>query len=427
MRLRNFFLYSLAFIALAGGAPLFARQVFPGEGVNFSQFDLAFPEDYDVENSPYGLAVADYASISASTGISSGFLNIYNDALGWIVQNMPIDAASGYPGLGTVFDLRISSDISSLAMYVDVSRDPSSSFFPPEGASYPSFYIENRLYNASGSVIGIDENIAPLIPADPVIAFQAGGLLSVNWQSGHPNIEQEINQCGPAAVANSLQWLEDKYGLEVKPEHAPGLLDDTLVGELDKKMKRLVNDPVRSAKDFIDGKLGFIDSSGLYRGLNIKHKSRPGVDWLADIEVVGSAKSTANKDPNLSFIDWIISEIRNGENVEVRIGMIGGKDGHYIDLIGGGYILGVPWLAWVHDTKQGIPGGTTLWDYGYAFSLIKDNTISIPLPQKNSILPKFKKGSIDYAVSESVPTPLPVIGVGIALRFARKLRRLSCR
>ena len=74
-----------------------------------------------------------------------------------------------------------------------------------------------------------------------------------------------------AAVANSLQWLEDQLDIKVPHDHVAGERDDSLVGQLDKAMERPAGQPTASAKKYIKGKLDYIDDNALEDDLNIKH------------------------------------------------------------------------------------------------------------------------------------------------------------
>ena len=112
------------------------------------------------------------------------------------------------------------------------------------------------------------------------------------------------------------------------------------------------------------------------------------------------------------MIDWIISELKDGEDVELAIGWSGGG-GHWVDLIGGGYVEGVPWLAWVHDTKQGFDdmgtastaddttkanGGLDPKSGGYGWSYVINNQLAALFGSDTS------RGQIDLALSESKDT-----------------------
>src|SRR3989344_77121 len=64
------------------------------------------------------------------------------------------------------------------------------------------------------------------------------------WTFSQPNqvnLKAAQNQCVPMSVANSLQYLENSYGLQIPNNHAAGLKgDNTLVGQLDTEMNRTV-------------------------------------------------------------------------------------------------------------------------------------------------------------------------------------------
>src|SRR5205823_3482758 len=61
--------------------------------------------------------------------------------------------------------------------------------------------------------------------APNTVTFNAGNTFTAVYQFGHPNIDQALNQCAPAAVANSLDWLRTTQGLAVPAANpnTPGL------------------------------------------------------------------------------------------------------------------------------------------------------------------------------------------------------------
>ncbi len=190
-----------------------------GDGLGFSQFDMTFPGASQT-NSGYGLAAVDIPDLTTTTGISTGFLNIYTPAAGWVVQNMLIDTASGYPGSSTMFNLGNSPgvDISGLSAYADFSSSPTTSFAP---GSTTTFSVGNLEYNAQGRNSLLAGPPAP--PTTPVIPWLIGGVTNWIQQAFRTSVEQDTNQCGPGSLANSLQYLEDEYGLNVPHDHVPGI------------------------------------------------------------------------------------------------------------------------------------------------------------------------------------------------------------
>jgi len=388
--------------------------ILPGEGVEISQIDFTFTNATQA-NSRYGLLAVDIPALTSATGISSGYLNVVTDQ-GWVVRNMPIDTISQLPGLSAMFDLGSATEFTSLAAFIDFSATPVVSF---SGVPVDTLFVGAIPYNAEGS--GILRNVIPAAIDLLDLIFSPGGLTDAIWPAPRENVAQDQNQCGPASVANSLRWLQTEYGIEVPNTHEPGIGDNppsapTLVGELDKKMNRPPHEPVASAQDFINGKVGYIDENDLGDEIVLKHKSRPGVNWIDGDQTVGEATSTQDMTPGLSLIDWILQELAHGEDVEIRIGWDpDGSSGHFVDLIGGGHVLGVPWISWIHDANQGYDdngteeddtddvtdennGGIGAKTGGVGWSPVIGDRILV------FIGGEFLTGTIDFATSES-PKP----------------------
>ena len=429
-------LRTLTFVGIAFMLPTIhmpasvAMTISPEEGLLFGQLDLLYTNVQQVDSS-YGLVGVDINKLTSYTGISSGYLNISTSS-GWIVRNMPVDLSSGYPGISTLFDLGGEGRIESLEALVDFSATPSVSF--PGVGEEMRFHVEDISYNAEGR--GELRTVLPTSSVDTsVIEFNLGGLTSSTWQPGHSSIEQDTNQCGPAAVANSLQWLEDTYGINVPDNHVPGIRDESLVGQLDQSMGRQPHQTVNDLP-FMQGKLSYIDDNDLADDLIIKYKDNG--TFLPDMVTEGDATAKEDKS-DLSITEWIHREIDQGENVELAVGWDGGG-GHWVDLIGSGKVLGVPWVAWVHDAFQGFDdnstpgnpnddttaenGGTNWFDGGIGWSPIIDDRLIV------FIEGEFKAASVDLAVSESPRIPEPsttlslltfgIIGAGSMLK--RKLK-----
>jgi hypothetical protein len=161
----------------------------------------------------------------------------------------------------------------------------------------------------------------------------------------------------------------------------------SLVGQIDKTMNRQPGQPV-SDSGAIVGKLAYIGGNGLGDDLVVKHwggafvpgdRSRSGV--------TSSDESDGEGAPSL--FDWIVAELEAGEDVELALGYAGGG-GHWVDVTAAGRILGVPWIAWVHDGDQGDKGGTRVEDGGAVWSLVVDGkTLG------------FSDATLDFAMSES--------------------------
>lgn len=374
-----------------------AITVSPGDGLMFSQIDLAYT-GISQSNSSYGLAAVDINTLTTNAGISSGYLNIETSA-GWVVRNMPIGLSSGYPGISSIFDIGVSAgtDISSLGVIADFSSTPTVSF---TGGVSTLFGVGNVSYNAEGK--GALRTDLPTNSVDAsVINFQLGGLVSSTWQPGHPSIEQDTGQCGPASVANSLQWIEDTYkntfGINITQPHNAGLGDNndgTLVSELDIAMGRSENTGVNDGL-FMDGKLQYLSDNGLGNVILTKHKGGAAIPGVHSHAGLTSRVDTST----LTLTEWIQQEVDRGEDVEMSV-LWDTDGGHWVDLIGAGSVLGVPWVAWTHDAFQDAAGGNNWFDGGIGWSpIINDRLIMF-------IEGKFEPATLDLVVSES-PVPEP--------------------
>lgn len=380
------------------------------ENINFSGGSQSF--------SDYGLISVDSASLTGATGISTGFLNVYNPSLGsngWIVRNLPVQAGNSYPGISTMFDLGLSAPgtpLTNVGLQMDFSPAPTATF--AGGGTTNSYTPVQLTYAAEGKYAGA-VNTPPVAGNNPnpaLVNFAGGPVFSLNWQPGHSSVEQDTNQCGPASVANSLDWLRSTYGaaapLNPALQNVPGIAGapaNSLVAQLDTAMGRAAGQALND-KPFMNGKLSFIDNAnnGLKGKLIIKHwpgaGGGGGVNDTHGNQTVGTTTSTDASAAGGKEIDWIISELQHGEDVEMSW-VWPGSGGHWVDLVGGGYIMGIPWVAWVHDAKQGDnTTGTGYLQGGLGFSFVNgQGLLPIWIGSGNS------KATLDLAVSESVPEP----------------------
>ncbi|HEY1176343.1 MAG TPA: hypothetical protein VGF17_09305, partial [Phytomonospora sp.] len=370
-----------AVVGLALLAPtLLAAQVRidpSNSALRFHQLDLTYQLAPETA-SRYGLATLDFGALSP------GYLNVSTGpgSTQWILRNVPVQPGSGIPGLSAMFDLGSPGAKTSIDAYAVVTPGPVETFAPPPGTTLDRFDLGPRLQNnAEGGFV--QRQVPALAPINTgALNFHLGGLLSFAWQPGHPNIEQDLNQCFPAAVANSLDWLRttQRAAVPAANPHVPGIRDNSLVGRLDVAMQRPAHKIVASANDYIDGKLGYIDASPRLRAqLANKHKNLDVFGRLGGDVTVGQTTSRLDRTPR-TLAQWLIDEVRANEDVELRVKWEDGS-GHMINLVGGGYVLGVPWVAWVHDANQGfVPvrgnpngrpaanGGVSFRDGGIGFS-----------------------------------------------------------
>jgi len=399
----------LLLFGLAWCGPAWAYVVGPNEGVSFSQIDFTW--EYATQyNSQYGEMDVDFDTLSSHAGFSTGYLNVYSDE-GWIVQNVPIFPSS-YGAISTTFDLGTSGDISSLDAYVDFSPDPVVDFKPT--GSYSSFSVGDTEFNAEGA--GSEKRtIPPGPPPKPGSAtFTPGGTTATIVQDGHPNVEQYYCQCAPGAVANSFTWLKKKYGAWVPDDNVPGIdgmPPNSLPGQLDVEMGRVTGEGT-TYEHILAGKLFYIEKYLAKGNPPITDLEHQGPVPTRSTGTVTSRNVGSKPTP-----EWILQKLREGEDVEVCWGWYEKKQGtwkrtggHCVDLIGGGYTLGIPWVGYVEDKLQDRPGGTHM-----AFSLLLPTTLAsgywylLNAPGINYI---------DFAMSESPEPTTPELPPGVLLVFS---------
>ena len=329
----------------------FAVPISPGQGLTFNQVDFAYSMA-NVPNSDWGTVEVDIAQLGTTTSISSGFINVFSNQ-GWVVQNLPVDPNAGYPTIGTSFDIGISGPIPNRTLSLDVeyTQNPLTNF---GGNVTNGFALPNANDVVAAEGYGTGSVTNPGAPPPPrTIAFPAG-IVDLVWQPGHPNLQAADEQCAPMAVANSLQWLNI-----TNHPHRIGLgADGSLVGELEDDMGRTFRnrrdgDSI-GANPILEGKFEYLDGNGLTGRLVTKHFD-PGADELPAGNFTRHNNTSVDKttaaDTVADLVSFIISELKAGEDVELGY-LIDGGGGHFVDLTGGGFILGTPFVSFVEDSDQ---------------------------------------------------------------------------
>jgi len=395
----KFLLIGLA-VVLAEGA--YAVELPDNQGVSFSQLNFTYlgaSQSY----SSTGQVYVDYGALP-DIGSSMGFINVVSPSGDWLVQNLPVVPDITF-GLSSTFDLGISGPVSSLPLCVQYTVDPMQ--------TNPGVSVINDFAASTGGLSTVDFNAqgkgsttrttVPVPAAPGAITFNPSGLNEVINQPGHAlSVEQDTNQCGPAALANSLQYLENTFGLNVPHDNVPGIAGNpanSLVGQIDTAMGRAQGETVGDF-DYIWGKLQYLGDNVDPNKISVKYQDDSYGGNITNNGVTAIDKGGAGN----PTADFILSELKDGEDVELGITWDGGG-GHWVDLIGGGTTLGVPWVAFVHDAKQGDnTTGTGLFEGGMGFSYLQDTDSDGYLNFANFI--DGSAGEVDIVVSQSV-VPLP--------------------
>ncbi len=367
--------YATGVILLAALAltPLYAVQ--QSSGVSFAQVNFTYadaPQPY----SQYGQVSLDYSVLTSGGYINVERYNADGTPAGWVVQNMPVLSAYGLPGLSSMFDLGSSGYQTSFSAYVDFSSTPlvdDSSLNHQLPTVYQLAQVQN---NAEGS--GASRTTPPgPPPVAGAIAFATGGLISATVNTIAPSVEQDNGQCCPAALSNGLEYLKSLGVQNVKYDNVPGIFgvpNNSRVGQIDVIMNRMQGQGV-FRQTFIVGELRYLNNTGLLN-LGLMHQGRfddqAGNFIQGNITRAGLTSTSAGPTPTTSFI---IRQVTNGAAMEFDLSWNGTPRGagHCIEIIAGGYTLGVPWIAFVHDAVQGDnTKGTAFKDGGYGFSYLTE-------------------------------------------------------
>lgn len=321
--------------------------------LSFGQVDFLFSEQ-EQKDSSWGHLNIDVPGLLEMYQTEKGYLNVYTDT-GWVIQNQLVDNVENMKHLSIYFNLGVKpgEDIQQLAAYVQFMAEPTIEFKDGPRDEYNIVAVE---YNAEG--------LGPNSPAVPGyignIEFQPSGntydFTKPNLQENE-NIQCAYNQCAPMGVANSLQYLENRYTFfSVPHEHIIGLYgDDSLVGQLDTYMGRATtsrtNGPGVMADEMLEGKFQYLADNGLRYDLIHRHQGHGYFDMpVGDYTHAGITSYDESVDGKVTF-EWIEEQVRNCEDVEVGIKW-GSGGGHVVRIYGCGKTLGQPYLRYKHDRLQ---------------------------------------------------------------------------
>ncbi len=352
---------------LAWTGAAFAQSISPS-AVTIDQIDFR-----GGPNSVVGEITIDYGLAGGS-----GFVNVLNPAVpsdsGWLVRNLPVfDPSAGYDAASITTRLDLTqfagangTDVTSASLVIDYNPSPSATRSQVEshGASPQTFPV-GSVVNATGGTGPGGEVVGYQAPPSLIdVSFSPTGapLLGLKLQRKHPNVQAGQNQCAPAAVANSLQFIANTTPFNLPHPNIPGwggdVPNNSLVGQLDVKTGRPLGTNRSTGNGGVwpmDGKLAYIGMNGLAPFFRIKHRVG-GFANNAGTPLNGGADYTnmgvTSQGAGASFdVDWILTELMDGEDVEMDLHYQNGGR-HYVEVTGGGRILGMPFLLHLSDSVQ---------------------------------------------------------------------------
>lgn len=324
----------------------------------------------------------------------------------WLVRNLPILPTTLNPST-TAFSFGIDlsafttsgSDLSSMEFGASSSTAPA--IIQPS-VSFSVNPVGDALFDAEGKAGVGGPHADGGSPASlGSLTFDVGELIHVHYRPDFPNVEADVNDCGPAAAANSLQFLHDEKGLNTT---------DTLEERVDAMHDAMETDPVTGTadRDFVEGKVSYAEDNDL------KHLKIKFMDDEFGNEIIGRAEGRGL----IPTVDFIFDELNAGEDVEIGFTYLDAagnpNGGHWITAVGKIELFGERGIWFVEDTDQGNAGGTDK----VGFSWLGDNGGFLELLDYPS------RHRIDIVVSESVfePGMLGIFGAGLAGLFLMRLR-----
>jgi hypothetical protein len=239
-------------------------------------------------------------------------------------------------------------DIKYLVAYIDFSEEPTREF---KDGPRDEYEVKDKVYATTG--VGDKWEIMYLVELLPFIGNLTYDYTKPNLNSNE-NVQAAHNQCFPMAIANSLQYLENRNpGFVVPHDHIIGLRgDDSLVGQLDEYCDRYA--PSRTTgsgvwfEPMMKGKFQYLADNGLADKLSHKHQGYGYGETIppGDFTYAGiTSKDESDADGHVTF-EWIENELRSCEDLEIV------KDGHAVRVFGCGKVLGKPYLRYKHDSIQ---------------------------------------------------------------------------
>jgi hypothetical protein len=365
--------------APSGGAPAWIADI------TFHQVDFVFLDSASHMNSAVGQIDVELGPIQSLYGPLDWYINVVTSR-GWVVQNLPVPVGFPYPRISTNFDLGTNpagnEDVTSLEAIVDIS--PAPLVAAPEGPPQ-SLPVTPVTFGGKGEEL---TTILGPFKTDSAgsLRFNLGADTYAIIQPGHPNVQAANNQCLPAALANSFEYLKGQRHVSIPHDNVPGLRGvppNSRVGQFDIETSRAAGsrfsgDPV-GTENGLKGKVRYIARNGLEDLLVIKHQG-----WYGggDLQQIAGGHTANSKGAGATVTaKWLLKELESGEDVEMGF-LYKSGGGHRVELIGGGRILGKPFVYHKSDYMQtnidpGDSQGTDRVDFNYLEDTDHDGLLNL--------------------------------------------------
>jgi len=357
-------------------------------------------------------------------GFSNGYIEVLEfddanpDESAWIIQDLPIADPSRLRATTEWFNFqgpvmpRASANMLVLFTAMPGRGKPNVPIRPGPRPVAP------RMTRIGGIANNFPPNI-PQPPARPVVSnvFPANTNVAETNLFDGDSVEQDVNQCAPASVNNSLEYLKQEQGLAVdgvtgnmnvpgtRPER--GRTTNSRVGNLDSAMNR-ARGQATSYRNMIEGKLRYVKTDGIDGMLTIKHQGvfcaagnvncigRNGQGAAQDVTFNGVTSTTAGLVPTGAFIR---SELDAEEDVEMCFAWTTPSAGaHCVHVTGYSIVNGELRLNYIHDDHQGANGGVAANEGGHGTIVMKKVTIN---NTDYMIATNFRNAIVTNVITES--------------------------
>jgi hypothetical protein len=267
----------------------------------FAQLDFDL-DGHETKNSAWGTATLGYESAST--------ILYFNLTVGrrWVVRNIPVPASTRRQNLTFGFDLGVTkgTDVTTL----DYAYDLTSNLLTTMPGDFKRASVNDRLYIMSPGF----QDGKPILPDPPDVEFGDSVADSAVHEGVFPNTGALLDECVPAAVSNSLHFLNAKYKL----------------GLTDREMS------IPTMKEATDFELG---------------KGCP-YGWYKTKEKYMNDNGYGVTTRKITDFDQIIKEIKAGQDVELC------GDWHCAAVYGIARLANGKYVIYVaHDTAQGKDDG----------------------------------------------------------------------
>ena len=351
-----------------------AVSIPPNQGVDLFQMSFFPPDQPPDLNTDTCKAVVDIDQITEFTSQDRCYLNIItNDGKQgptWRTQNLQVNrrvqrvippSAPGRNQVANYFRCPGPPGVSLLGQTIQTlvtcGRQPMQTI--PENMPLNPYAFGSDAMDISGvQTVGTETGLGdpPATHEDP-----PKGDTTSFIQPEPVNIDAAINQCVPMSTANSLQWLENRYGIQIPHAHKIGQDgDDSLVGQLDEAMERNVTSRNNGGATFwakwLPGKFSYLSANNLSDALVHRRQGRAN-GFVPAGDITSSGITAVDDGENVTW-QWLCDQLNAGEDVELAYAWPGG--GHAVRVTGCGKTEGREWIKYIHDSKQGFDNGVGL-------------------------------------------------------------------